>query len=201
MAERNYRQNCSVALGADLLGERWTLLIIRELLIQPCRYSELVEYLSGMGTNLLARRLRDLESQGLVEKTATGRKHAPYVLTRAGREVEPVVLALIRWGYLYAEFQQEYQHLDHWDLLAMKAFFSKEMCESDTVVQFQCRTLEAWVRVSPDGFHHAMGLHELPDLQINSSIIEFRDDLQDGHYYYDDAVKKFAACFIFPDQD
>ena len=69
MTKRSYRQNCALALASDLVGERWSLLMIRDLLTGPKRYNELGQSLQGMGTNLLASRLKQLETAGIVEKT------------------------------------------------------------------------------------------------------------------------------------
>ena len=65
MPERNYNQNCALARASDLLGERWTLLIVRDLLISPRRFGDLETRLKGMGTNLLAKRLKDMQRAGL----------------------------------------------------------------------------------------------------------------------------------------
>ncbi len=93
---RDYRQNCSVARASDLLGERWTLLIVRDLLIAPRRFSELERRLKGMGTNLLAKRLTDLQAAGIIRQEDD---EAPrYALTQMGQSLEPLVLELARWG-------------------------------------------------------------------------------------------------------
>lgn len=97
---RSYDQWCGLALALDHLGDRWTLLVIRELLAGPRRYTDLRANLPGIATNLLAQRLRDLEADGLIARRDTP---APtpatlYELTAHGRELEPVVLTLTRWG-------------------------------------------------------------------------------------------------------
>ena len=69
MKKRNYLQYCSLARALDLVGERWTLLIIRDLLAGPRRYKDLQDSLNGIGTNLLASRLKELETNDLVEAT------------------------------------------------------------------------------------------------------------------------------------
>ena len=98
MKKRMYHQNCYLAQASDVLTERWTLLIFRELLIQPCRFKDLNTWLAGMGTNLLAQRLKELEQQGMIEKQRPQEKRSPYQLTTKGRQVESVILPLIRWG-------------------------------------------------------------------------------------------------------
>ncbi|MDD9967511.1 MAG: helix-turn-helix domain-containing protein, partial [Myxococcales bacterium] len=64
----SYKQFCGVALALDVLGERWTLLIVRDLMLGPRRYSDLHRSLAGITTNLLAARLKMMEAEGLVEK-------------------------------------------------------------------------------------------------------------------------------------
>jgi DNA-binding HxlR family transcriptional regulator len=97
---RTYAQHCGLARALDRIGERWTLLIVRELLVGPARYTDLREALPGMATNLLAERLRALEDQGIVVR----RRLPPpagttvYELTELGRGLEEAVNALIRWG-------------------------------------------------------------------------------------------------------
>src|SRR5437899_5418279 len=98
---RSYRQYCAVAKALDVVGDRWNLLIVRELLIRgACRYTDLLNGLPGIATNLLADRLRELEQAGVVE-----REEAPppiattlFRLTERGRALEPVVYALGQWG-------------------------------------------------------------------------------------------------------
>ncbi|HHI78600.1 MAG TPA: transcriptional regulator, partial [Planctomycetes bacterium] len=72
MSIRSYHQICSVARALDLIGERWTMLIVRDLMIGPMRYSELLASLPGITTNLLAKRLRSLQDQGILEKIPPG---------------------------------------------------------------------------------------------------------------------------------
>src|SRR5215831_16134982 len=98
---RTYGQYCSVAKALDVVGDRWTLLIVRELALQgPCRYTDLRNGLPGIATNLLAARLRELEAAGVVR-----REEAPppiattlFHLTARGEELRPVLEALTRWG-------------------------------------------------------------------------------------------------------
>jgi len=125
MGKRSYRQNCALALTLDAVGDRWTLLILRELLIAPRRYGELLEALPQIGTNLLADRLKQLEADAIVIKVddPTSAHHA-YQLTSAGRALEPALLALIRWGLTYAPKQPApLTEREHWDLLAARALF------------------------------------------------------------------------------
>lgn len=97
---RHYSQYCPVAHALDLVGERWSLLVIKELMHGPLRYSDLLERLHGCGTNTLVVRLRELEDAGLVvrHRLPPPAASAVYELTAAGTGLKPAVAALARWG-------------------------------------------------------------------------------------------------------
>ena len=100
VSRRTYDQYCAVARALDVVGERWTLLLVRELLTGPKRFKDLLDGLSGIGTSLLTARLKDLEGNGILRRATlpppAGSK--VYELTDLGRSLEPVVIALSRWG-------------------------------------------------------------------------------------------------------
>jgi DNA-binding HxlR family transcriptional regulator len=107
---RTYGQFCALAKALDVLGERWTLLIIRELLFRaPCRYTDLKNALPGIAPNLLVQRLRELEQNGLVVKRAAEPPVATDVfeLTPRGQELEPILIQLGRWGVALLEKQKK----------------------------------------------------------------------------------------------
>jgi DNA-binding HxlR family transcriptional regulator len=98
---RSYQQNCPIAKGLDVLGERWTLLILRELIGGPRRYGDLRAQLPGIATNLLADRLRELEVAGLVDREVLPPPIARtvYTLSELGwRKVPPVIQAMATFG-------------------------------------------------------------------------------------------------------
>jgi DNA-binding HxlR family transcriptional regulator len=98
---RSYGQYCAVAKALDVVGDRWTLLIVRELLLRgPCRYTDLRNGLPGIATNLLADRLRELERVGIVRSEAAPPPVATtlFRLTPRGEQLEPVLHELGRWG-------------------------------------------------------------------------------------------------------
>jgi DNA-binding HxlR family transcriptional regulator len=97
---RSYAQLCGIATGLDVIGDRWAVLILRDLILGPMRFGELVEGLPGIGTNTLAARLRDLEGSGVIRRQLLPLpdRGTVYELTAYGREVEPILLALGRWG-------------------------------------------------------------------------------------------------------
>ena len=100
MTRRSYEQYCPLARALDLVGERWTLLVVRDLMAGPKRYSDLHRGLPGLGTDLLTERLRGLEQAGLLRRRKLDAPVAAtvYELTERGRELEPAVLGLARFG-------------------------------------------------------------------------------------------------------
>src|SRR5215212_10227581 len=99
-SSKRYAQYCPVARSLDLLGERWTLLVVRDLLMGPQRYTDLREGLPGIATDLLTARLRALEQAGYVQRRQLPRPASVtvYELTEAGQGLAPVVLQLARIG-------------------------------------------------------------------------------------------------------
>ncbi len=104
MAKR-FEQYCPVAHALCLVGERWALLVVRDLLHGPKRYTDLLEGLPGIGTNILAARLRGLEEAGIVSKRRLPPPAAStvYQLTAMGRELKPALAALARFGLQFAQ--------------------------------------------------------------------------------------------------
>jgi DNA-binding HxlR family transcriptional regulator len=100
MTTKTYGQYCGVARALELVGERWALLIIRDLLVSPKRYTDLRAGLPKIPTNVLATRLKELEQAGLVVRRVQPRPSGAivYELTPYGADLEPVVLALGAWG-------------------------------------------------------------------------------------------------------
>ncbi|MEC5150648.1 helix-turn-helix domain-containing protein [Cryobacterium sp. GrIS_2_6] len=98
MAARDYGQYGGVTRGLELVGERWTLLIVRDLLVGPRRYGELAGGLARIPSNILAVRLKELQAAGIIRRVPHSRVIV-YELTPYGRELEPVVLALGAWGF------------------------------------------------------------------------------------------------------
>ncbi|MGW5918719.1 winged helix-turn-helix transcriptional regulator [Nocardia fluminea] len=96
---RSYGQYCGLARSLEVIGDRWNLLIVRELLLAPARYRDLIEDLPGIATNLLADRLRDLETSGVVERRLTGAGSVvEYALTPWGAQLRGPIESLIRWS-------------------------------------------------------------------------------------------------------
>jgi DNA-binding HxlR family transcriptional regulator len=105
---RSYDQYCGLAGALDLVGERWTLLVVRELMTGPKRYTDLIESLPGIGTSLLASRLKQLEADGICARAYLPPPAAStvYQLTDAGEELGHSLMPLIRWGLRHAVPEQ-----------------------------------------------------------------------------------------------
>jgi DNA-binding HxlR family transcriptional regulator len=150
-----YGQFCPVAQALEVVGERWTLLIIRELLCGNYRFSELLNGVPLMSRSLLAQRLRTLEESGLVERRQRDAgKGYEYHLTDAGRELEPIVRSLGQWGQRWARRSREPRDLDPvllmWDV--RRGLAPERLPADETVVMFWYRDAPAkqsrfWLRI------------------------------------------------------
>ena len=117
----DYGQFCPVAKATELLGEKWMILILRELLLGSHRYNEFQRAMSRISPSLLSKRLKQLENAGIiVRKPQQGRKGYDYFLTPAGRELAPIVEHLAIWGMRWARGQLDKEELDveflMWDI-------------------------------------------------------------------------------------
>ena len=122
---KRYGQYCPVAHALDYVGDRWELLIVRELMLGQRRYTDLADALPGIGSNILTSRLRDLESAGIVRKTKLPPPWAVtvYELTEHGRALDPVLRALAQWGALTLGAPDP---ADCWSMYAVHARFRPE---------------------------------------------------------------------------
>jgi DNA-binding HxlR family transcriptional regulator len=160
MPRRSYAQYDAVARSLDVVGERWSVLIVRELAFGPRRYTDLHADLPGISTDVLATRLKELEADGVVERR-TFAPSAPvrvYDLTDRGRELIPVVTALAAWGSpLLAEHRETDAVRHHWYLLPVAELLRAAVGPVEGVVELRiegssCRVLLASARavVVPD---------------------------------------------------
>ncbi|HMJ55520.1 MAG TPA: helix-turn-helix domain-containing protein [Polyangiaceae bacterium] len=150
-----YGQFCPVAQALELVGERWTLLVVRELLCGNYRFNEILHGVPLMSRSLLSQRLKTLEEAGLVERheRAAG-SGFEYRLTPAGRELEPVVSGLGIWGKRWVRHKLTAEELDPvlfmWDL--RRRLDTERLPREPTVVMFWFRDMQAkrsrfWLRV------------------------------------------------------
>lgn len=171
---RSYGQYCSVAKALDVIGDRWNLLIVRELVLRaPCRYTDLLHGLPGVATNLLADRLRDLERAGIVS-----REDAPppvattlFRLTERGQELKPLLRELGQWGaLLMLERADDDAFRSRWLELPVDLFLTDNAPERAPVT-IQLRTGdEPMIIETVDGAVRARaGTAEEPDLVLSGA--------------------------------
>ncbi len=171
---RSYGQYCSVAKALDVIGDRWTLLIVRELLLQgPCRYTDLKNGLPGIATNLLAGRLHDLENEGLVrrEEAAPPVATTLFHLTEAGAELEPVLDALGGWGIRYmAQPADGDEFRSHWFTFPVELFLHDGDPGGPYLsVELRTASRPAVIEVSGGSVRTRLGTAPSPDLVLDGS--------------------------------
>jgi DNA-binding HxlR family transcriptional regulator len=168
---RSYGQYCSIARALDVIGDRWTLLIVRELLLQgPCRFTDVKNGLPGVASNLLSDRLRDLEDAGLIS-----REYAPppvastiYQLTDNGRALEPVLKAVGLWGLQYMTDERPDDAVRaHWIAYA-PTFFATDTDPDGpaATVQLVAAGNEAVIEIGGGAVTSRVGRAERPDLTL-----------------------------------
>ena len=141
MAKRSYKQYCALAYALDVVGERWTLLLVRELLTGPKRFTDLQSNLPGIGTNLLASRLRELEEAGLLQRGTLPppAASAVYELTDSGRGLEHAIVELAEWGLRTVGPPAQDEHRrPPWSLLALRALIW-DVAPTDLTATFEFR--------------------------------------------------------------
>lgn len=141
-----YGQFCPVAQALDLVGERWTLLVVREILCGSHRFTEILRGVPLMPKSLLSLRLKTLEEAGLVQRCSrTAGTGFEYHLTEAGRELEPIVFGLGTWGKRWVRHKLTRENLDPnllmWDV--RRRLDPQKLPERSTLVMFWFRDLPA----------------------------------------------------------
>jgi DNA-binding HxlR family transcriptional regulator len=153
MSRRNYSQFCGLAHALDVVGERWTLLIVRELGSGPKRYMQLADTLTGIGTSLLATRMRQLEADGIVQRRLALDQPSStvlYELTHAGRELAEAMIPLAVWGARHqmddADVEREAFRAE-WVLGFLVAGSDAVSSEADGIYEFHVDDSVACLRV------------------------------------------------------
>jgi DNA-binding HxlR family transcriptional regulator len=163
---------CGLAVALDYLGDRWTLLIVRELLVEPRTFSQLQSVLRGCSPNLLVDRLKDMSANGLIlQKARSTSTRMPYQLTELGRSLRGPVESLIRWGGRLIPGQRGLKdRYPHWMEVAIPALLRPKIKANERFrIQFQ---IDKYVfAVISDGVHLDVikGETEQPDLILNLS--------------------------------
>jgi DNA-binding HxlR family transcriptional regulator len=211
---RTYGDGCGIAHALDLVGERWALLVVRELLLGPKRFTDLRDGLPKTSPNVLAQRLRELEHAGIVQR----RKLPPpagssiYELTDWGRELKPIVLSLGTWALRSRSFPADAPVGTDSVILALGTFFDADAA-GDLTARYELRLGENAfsVRVAEGGIEVDRGAADDPDAIIEtdaatlSALIwerrELADALRDGDITIEGdrrAVTRFLELFPRP---
>lgn len=174
---RSYNQFCALAKALDIVGERWTLLITRELLSGPKRFKDLCDALPGIGTNLLSSRLKEMEHQGLAikGKLPPPAASAIYELTSRGRGLESVVGELVKWGFPLLGTQKPEEHFrPHWAMSALLVTFDPATAKGiSETYEFHIDNEIFHIQVSDSKAEGQLGAASKPDLVVVANSPEF----------------------------
>jgi DNA-binding HxlR family transcriptional regulator len=150
--KRSYEDSCGIARALDVVGERWALLVVRELLLGPKRFTDLRAGLPRIGPDMLAARLRELEDAGLVvqRRLAPPAARTVYELTARGRELEPVLHALGRWGSRQALRRDPPALSPDAAVVAMQTMFEPDPAPAPSVIALRLDGHEFSLRADAD---------------------------------------------------
>jgi DNA-binding HxlR family transcriptional regulator len=172
VTKRTYGQYCGFARAAELIGERWALLIVRDLLIGPKRFGELQRGLPGIPSNILTDRLNELEDCGLVRRRALPRpaKGVYYELTDAGKSLEEPLFALGRWGAQHMGDPRPGETITEDSIaMALRATFRPEAAgKANLVYLLRLGDVEVHAHVRNGAVTVGRGSAAKPDLVIES---------------------------------
>jgi len=209
MAARDYGQFGGITRALELVGERWALLIVRDLLVGPRRYGELAGGLPRIPSNILAARLKELQEAGVIHRMPRSRVIV-YELTPYGRELEPVVLALGAWGFKALDEQREEQIITPDSMtIDLRTAFRANVAAGLPSTSYSARVDSADLLIRVDGpsldvargdgpvdlaFTAGPGIHRLisgelaPERAIATGVVEVRHGRAD-------LLERFASTF------
>ena len=170
MATREYKQFCGLARAMEMVGERWSMLIVRDLLNGPRRYTDLRKGLPAIPTNILSTRLKQLEEAGLATRRALPHpeRAVVYELTEYGRDLEPALIALGRWGARTMTEPRSGEAITAEGVaMSFRTAFRPEEARG-TTVGFEARMGEFTIRlqITDGSLAVGTGVHPAPDLVI-----------------------------------
>jgi DNA-binding HxlR family transcriptional regulator len=212
---RTYDDGCAAAHALDLVGERWALLVVRELLLGPKRFTDLRSGLPHASPNVLAQRLRDLEASGVVRR---GKLPPPaaskiYELTEWGRDLEPVIIALGRWGVRSPTRPPDADLGVDSLILSFRTMFDPDQAEGlDASYEFRLGEDRFRAEVAEGRLEIERGTAEQPDATVEADAgtlaalvyddLELDDTLDSGDLRITGdraAVERFLALFPLPE--
>jgi DNA-binding HxlR family transcriptional regulator len=209
MEPRSYEQYCAVAKALDLIGERWTLLVLRDLVhLGPRRFSDLRDGLPGIGANLLTQRLRRLEREGLVSRRRLPSPAASvvYELTELGAALEPTIIELGRWGgnFMGARRRTE-RFFPSGHISAIRATFRSDEARGIRAnYEFRIDGQSFHVEIDDGSVDAALGEADDPDLLVVTDVetsidlmerrVKPREALRAGRVAIDGTAAELERC-------
>lgn len=180
--KRSYGDPCGIARALDVIGERWALLVVRELVLGPKRFTDLKAHLPGIATDVLSQRLRQLDAAGVLRPTtlphpASGQA---YELTERGHELEPVLHALGRWGSQEGFEAARHEMTVDAFAVALSTVFDRGAADHDATVVLDLEGDRLVAAVRDGGLEISRGTADQPDARIESSIAALREVLWRG---------------------
>jgi len=214
-ARRTYGEGCAAAHALDLVGERWALLVVRELLLGPKRFTDLRRGIPHASPNVLSQRLRELEDAGVVRRGTLPPPAASkvYELTEWGRGLEPVIFALGAWGARSPQLPRgEPMSVDS-HMLALRTVFDPQAADGlDASIQLRLDGQRLRARVSGERLDLRRGSLDEPDATVTTDSGTFGALLWEGGKLSDalrggtveiegsrDAVRRFLGLFPLPE--
>ncbi|WP_431951675.1 winged helix-turn-helix transcriptional regulator [Nocardia lijiangensis] len=194
MPRRSYDHFCTVSRALDVVGDRWTLLVVRELSSGPRRYSDLFADLPGISTDVLAARLKDLERDGILTRRRVGPRAATavYELTAAGLDLRPVLAALSAWGApLLGERGATDAVRAHWFALPLGRAVAELIPEG--IVTVHIGETAFHYLVTATGISHHDGPAEAPDLELHLDLAGATEVVMGTRSLTEAADRQFAS--------
>ena len=193
MSRRSYAQYCGLARALDLVGERWTLLVVRDLALAPRRFTDLLAGLPGVGTSLLSERLRHLEDAGIVRRAVARRPASGvvYELTGDGHRLAQAMAPLATWGAARLDPDAEAELRPEWVAYALQASFRPEAAAGmHDCYEFRLEGMVFWAVVDDGTLTVTQSKPGRPDFtlttdvptlaQLGSGLISPRDAVASG---------------------
>ena len=171
-ARRKYGQGCGTAHALDLIGDRWALLVVRELLFGPKRFTDLRDGLPGIGPNVLSQRLKELEEIGVLARRVLPPPAGStvYELTAWGSELEDVLVLLGRWGARSPDLPIEAETHPEWLVLGMRAIYEPEGDLAPTLYELRFGDETFWARADNGSLRVGRGPASEPDAVITADV-------------------------------
>jgi DNA-binding HxlR family transcriptional regulator len=169
---RKYGQGCGTAHALDLVGDRWALLVVRELLFGPKRFTDLRDGLPGIGPNVLSQRLKELEEIGVLQRRVLPPPAGStvYELTEWGRELEDVLVRLGRWGARSPDLPIDAETQPEWLVFGMRAIYEPQGDPVPTVYELRFGEETFWAHADNGSLRVGRGPAAQPDAVITADV-------------------------------